>query len=59
MSQSEVKAEAMKDNIDQLSKALTDKAHEINALPLDCSYECHVSIGPNGQPVVTCGIVCH
>lgn len=41
-----------------LSAALTEKAQSLGIIPMECRYECHVTMGPDGKPVVTCGINC-
>jgi hypothetical protein len=58
MAKMQFDVEKIKNVEGQLSQTLTDKAHELDALPLECKYECHVSIGADGKPVITCGIVC-
>jgi hypothetical protein len=42
----------------ELSKAISDKAHELGVLPKDCEYECHVEVDSSGKAKVVCGVVC-
>lgn len=48
----------LNETVDQISKAMTEKAIELGAIPNSCHTECSISIGPDGKPVYTCRVIC-
>ena len=58
MPEAQINTGLMKSSEKALSQALTSKAQELKVLPMDCHYECHVQIGPDGKPTVVCGVNC-